>query len=72
MDWAAWGVPQVVITAGDTTRVIKLTQQTFGGSYEGNGVMRFSARKADTETILIEAKPETRTKSVLVCPGNTC
>ncbi len=66
MDWAAWGVPQVVITAGDTTRVIKLTQQTFGGSYEGYGVMRFSASKAGTETVLIEAKPETRTKSVLV------
>jgi len=66
MDWAAWGVPQVVITAGDTTRVIKLTQQTFGGSYEGHGVMRFSASKAGTETVLIEAKPETRSKSVLV------
>jgi hypothetical protein len=66
MDWAAWGVPQVVITAGDSTRVIKLTQQTFGGSYEGSGVMRFSASKAGTETVLIEAKPETRSKSVLV------
>ena len=66
MDWAAWGVPQVVITAGDTTRVIKLTQQTFGGSYEGYGVMRFSASKVGTETVLIEAKPETRSKSVLV------
>lgn len=66
MDWAAWGVPQVVITAGDTTRAIKLTQQTFGGSYEGYGVMRFSASKAGTETVLIEAKPETRSKSVLV------
>jgi len=66
MDWAAWGVPQVVITAGDTTRAIKLTQQTFGGSYEGHGVMRFSASKAGTETVLIEAKPETRSKSVLV------
>jgi hypothetical protein len=66
MDWAAWGVPQVVITAGDTTRVIKLTQQTFGGSFEGSGVMRFSAGKTGTETILIEGKPDSRSKQVLV------
>jgi hypothetical protein len=66
MDWAAWGVPQVVMTAGDTTRVIKLTQQTFGGSFEGSGVMRFSAGKTGSETILIEAKPESKSKSVLV------
>ena len=66
MDWAAWGVPQVVITGGNTTRVIKLTQQTFGGSFEGSGVMRFSAGQTGTETILIEAKPESRSKQVLV------
>ena len=66
MDWAAWGVPQVIITAGDTTRVIKLTQQTFGGSFEGSGVMRVSAGKTGPETLLIEAKPESRSKSVLV------
>lgn len=66
MDWAAWGVPQVIITAGDTTRVIKLTQQTFGGSFEGSGVMRVSAGKTGPETILIEAKPESRSKHVLV------
>lgn len=67
LDWAAWGVPQVLITAADTTRVIKLTQQTFGGSFEGSGVMRVSASKAGTETVLIEAKPDgSRTKSVLV------
>src|SRR6185437_3620448 len=66
MDWAAWGVPQVIITAGDTTRVIRLTQQTFGGSFEGSGVMRVSAGKTGPETILIEAKPESRSKHVLV------
>jgi hypothetical protein len=66
LDWAAWGVPQVIITAGETTRVIKLTQQTFGGSYEGSGVMRVSASKSGTETLLIEAKPESRSKQVLV------
>lgn len=66
MDWAAWGVPQVEITAPDVTRIVKLTQQTFGGSYEGQGIMRLSANKAGTETVLIEAKPETRSKSVLV------
>ena len=66
MDWAAWGVPQVIITAGDTTRVIKLTQQTFGGSFEGSGVMRVSASKSGTETVLIEAKPESKSKQVLV------
>lgn len=67
MDWAAWGVPQVLITAGDTTRVIKLTEQTFGGSFEGSGVMRVSASsEPGTETLLIEAKPESKSKSVLV------
>jgi hypothetical protein len=66
MDWAAWGVPQVEITAGDATRVIKLTQATFGGSFEGSGVMRVSARKLENETVLIEAKPESRSKSVLI------
>ena len=66
LDWAAWGVPQVIITAGDTTRVIKLTQQTFGGSFEGSGVMRVSAGKSDTETLLIEAKPESKSKHVKV------
>jgi hypothetical protein len=66
IDWAAWGVPQVIITAGDATRVIKLTQQTFGGSFEGSGVMRVSAGKSGTETVLIEAKPESKSKRVLV------
>jgi hypothetical protein len=66
LDWAAWGVPQVIITAGDTTRVIRLTQQTFGGSFEGSGVMRLNASKSGTETLLIEAKPESRSKHVLV------
>lgn len=66
VDWAAWGVPQVIITAGDTTRVIRLTQQTFGGSFEGSGVMRLNAGKSGTETLLIEAKPESRSKQVLV------
>ena len=66
IDWAAWGVPQVIITAGDTTRVIRLTQQTFGGSFEGSGVMRLNASKSGTETLLIEAKPESRSKQVLV------
>lgn len=66
MDWAAWGVPQVIITAGDTTRVIKLTQQTFGGSFEGSGVMRVSAGKTGPETLLIEHKPESRSKTVVV------
>ena len=66
MDWAAWGVPRVEITAGGSTRIIKLTQQTFGGSYEGSGVMRVSAGKPEIETLLIEANTESRTKNVVV------
>ena len=66
VDWAAWGVPQVIITAGDTTRVIRLTQQTFGGSFEGSGVMRLNASKLGPERLLIEAKPESRSKQVFV------
>jgi len=66
VDWAAWGVPQVIITAGDTTRVIRLTQQTFGGSFEGSGVMRLNAGKSGSETLLIEAKPESQSKQVFV------
>lgn len=67
MDWAAWGVPQVIITASDTTRVIKLTQQTFGGSFEGNGVMRVSAGTTTPQTVILEGKPDgSRTKTVMV------
>jgi hypothetical protein len=35
VDWAAWGVKQVELSVGHTTRVIKLTQQTLGRFFEG-------------------------------------
>ena len=56
IDWAAWGVKQVMLSVSDhTTRVIKLTQQTLGRFYEGSGVMRVSATTRTGEKIDIEA-----------------
>ena len=56
IDWAAWGVKQVMLTVSDhTTRVVRLTQQTLGRFYEGSGVMRVSATRRISETIDIEA-----------------
>ncbi len=66
LDWAAWGVERVEITAGSTTRVIKLTEQTFGGTFEGTGVMRVTATKAETETVLIQGKPNGSSKAETV------
>ena len=67
LDWAAWGVAQVTLRAGsETTRVIKLTQQTFGGSFEGNGVMRLSAPEEGLETVSIEGKPDRQDKTVTI------
>jgi hypothetical protein len=44
IDWAAWGVEQVVLSVGNqASRVVKLTQQTLGRSYEGSGIMRVTA-----------------------------
>ncbi|HYV13293.1 MAG TPA: hypothetical protein VE980_20480 [Pyrinomonadaceae bacterium] len=55
IDWAAWGVKQVLLTVSNhTTRFVKLTQQTVGRFYEGSGVMRVTATKRETETIDIE------------------
>ena len=71
IDWAAWGVKQVMLSVSDhTTRVVKLTQQTLGGFYEGSGVMRVSATKRNTETIDIEAlnfegTPQQKTVTVI-------
>lgn len=56
IDWAAWGVKQVMLSVSDhTTRVVKLTQQTLGRFYEGSGVMRVSATTRTGEKIDIEA-----------------
>jgi hypothetical protein len=66
IDWAAWGVKQVEIDVSNhTTRVIKLTQQTLGRSYEGTGVMRVSARKTNTETVIINAPPEKQRSKII-------
>ena len=56
IDWAAWGVKQVMISvSGHNTRTIPLTQQTLGRFYEGSGVMRITARKVvNKETATIE------------------
>ena len=55
IDWAAWGVKQVMLSVSNhTTRVVRLTQQTVGRFYEGSGVMRVTATKRETETIDIE------------------
>lgn len=44
IDWAAWGVEQVMLSVGNqASRVVRLTQQTLGRSYEGSGVMRVTA-----------------------------
>lgn len=57
IDWAAWGVKQVILTVSDhSTRVIQLTQQTMGRSPEGTGIMRLSARKP-LETITLTTQP---------------
>jgi|GEM_PF-1218892 len=55
INWAAWGVKQVMLSVSDhTTRVVKLTQQTVGRFYEGSGVMRVTATRREIETIDIE------------------
>ncbi|MEN3327794.1 MAG: hypothetical protein V7638_2601 [Acidobacteriota bacterium] len=55
IDWAAWGVKQVMLSVSNhTTRVVRLTQQTVGRFYEGSGVMRVTATKRESETIDIE------------------
>jgi hypothetical protein len=67
LDWAAWGVSTVRLRAGSvTTRVIKLTQQTFGGSYEGSGVMRLSALETGPDTVSIEATPDRSDKNLTI------
>ncbi|HEX6716021.1 MAG TPA: hypothetical protein VF088_02855, partial [Pyrinomonadaceae bacterium] len=54
INWAAWGVKEVELNVRNssgthTTRSIPLTQQTKGRFFEGNGVMRVSAAKTDSE-----------------------
>jgi len=67
LDWAAWGVSTVKLRAGSvTTRVIKLTQQTFGGSYEGSGVMRLTALETGPDTVSIEATPDRSDKNLTI------
>ena len=57
IDWAAWGVKQVIVTVSEhSTRVINLTQQTMGRSSEGTGIMRVSARNS-IETITLATQP---------------
>lgn len=64
--WAAWGVRQVELDVSNhTTRVIKLTQQTLGRSFEGEGVMRVSARKTNAETVIINAPPEKQRSKII-------
>lgn len=67
LDWAAWGVSKVIIRAGsDTTRAIQLTQQTFGGSYEGSGVMRLSAPEKGIHGVSIDGGSGRDDKSVTI------
>jgi len=64
--WAAWGVNQVQLrVGGETSRIINLTQQTLGRFHEGSGVMRFTARQVNEETVYLLSPPEPK-KSDLV------
>jgi hypothetical protein len=73
IDWAAWGVEEVSIAvSGQTTRNIRLTQQNLSRFYQGNGVMRVTARKTETETVTLQGhlkqvleKPRTATILVI-------
>jgi hypothetical protein len=50
LDWAAWGVNFVRITAPGSSREFKLTDMTLSGFAQGTGVVRTTARKTDIET----------------------
>jgi len=62
INWAAWGVKEVELVVSNlnrthTTRTIKLTQQTKGRFFEGNGVMRVSAGNTAQEKATLLASP---------------
>lgn len=50
LDWAAWGVKAVRITAPGTDRNFKLTDMTLSGFPQGSGVARNRPRETETET----------------------
>ena len=50
LDWAAWGVNTVRITAPGAFREFKLTDMTLTGYAQGTGVVRSNARRTDIET----------------------
>ena len=49
LDWAAWGVNEVRITAPGAFREFQLTDMTLTGYAQGTGVVRSNARKSTSE-----------------------
>lgn len=49
LDWAAWGVKEVRITAPGAFREFQLTDMTLTGYAQGTGVVRSNARKSTSE-----------------------
>jgi hypothetical protein len=47
LDWAAWGVNDVIIDAGGAARKIPLTDITLSGFRQGSGVMRITAGRPE-------------------------
>ncbi len=50
LDWAAWGVNKVRITAPGAFKEFKLTDMTLSGFAQGTGVVRSNARMTEIET----------------------
>ncbi len=50
LDWAAWGVNKVSITAPGAFREFRLTDKTLSGYAQGTGVVRSNARNTEIET----------------------
>ncbi len=50
LDWAAWGVKAVRISAPGASRDFQLTDKTLNGFAQGSGVVRSTAQKTASET----------------------
>lgn len=69
IDWAAWGVKAVNVTAPGVFRNIQLTDMTLSGFPQGRGVVRTNAPKTNSEasfkaelSVLIEGKMQSARK----------
>lgn len=54
IDWAAWGVDEIIIDAGGASRKIPLTEMTLSGVRQGIGVMRITAGQPRPDQSLLE------------------